>query len=56
MFAMGVGIGIDKDVFKSLPFIGVLSVLYAISMLIFTLILVFIVRKLLNVNKRGELQ
>ncbi len=56
MFAMGVGIGIDKDVFVSLPVIGMLSIFYAISMLVFTFLFVFIVRKLLKVSKKGELE
>ncbi len=56
LFTMGIGIGLDKNIFNALPFIGTLSLLYALSMLFFTVLFVFLIRKFLNINKKGELK
>ncbi len=53
---MGIGIGIDNDVFSSLPIIGLFSLIIGISMLIFTVLFIFISRKILRINKKGEIK
>ena len=54
LFTMGVGIGADKKVFNALSTIGYKAVVISLFTIVASVLGVFICRKLLGINMKGE--
>lgn len=53
LFVMGLRIGADEQVIKSINVLGAKALLFAVMSIVFSVLFVWIIRKIMKFNKRG---